>query len=73
MSDLDVTTLSDEELRSLETSLAQERTRIRIQQNAVQAELEIRAFMKGLSGAAKQELRARLLVGGEVKPTGEAK
>lgn len=73
MSDIDYTAMSDEELRTLEHDLAAQRTAIRLDQNAVQAELELRTFMAGLSGAAKQELRNRLTLAGGVKPTGDTK
>lgn len=70
MSETALQDLSDQELEQLRVSLAEERTRIRHQQNNVQAEIEMRALLKGLSGATAQQLRLRLE--GGVKLSGDA-
>lgn len=56
----DVTTWSDEELDEEAARLAAERTRVRLAQNEINAEIEIRATLTKLSGAAREALVLRL-------------
>lgn len=57
---IDYTTWSDEDLAVEADRLAEERTRVRLQQNAVSAEADLRRMMKGMSGAAREALTIRL-------------
>jgi len=67
MTTTDYSQMTVDELHAEANRLAEQRTAIRLQQNAIQAELEIRKALEGMSGAAQQALRVRLE--GGVKPT----
>lgn len=66
----DLHKLSDEALATLEAEVAAERTAIRLQQNDIQTERELRLAASRMSGATREAFLQ--LVGGSVHPTGQA-
>lgn len=60
MSDIDYTAMTDAELDVAEGELAAERTRVRLEQNKVSSEKELRRMLQEMSGAARQALVLRL-------------
>lgn len=67
---VDVTKMTLEELSAEQARLAEERTAVRLRQNAVTAEIEIRNMLdKTVSGATREALILRL--GGGITPTGD--
>lgn len=71
MSDVDYASMSDEELEAAAAALADERTRVRLEQNVCQAEVELRIMLKNMSGAARHALVLRLT--GDATPAGASK
>lgn len=64
--------LTDEELKDLQVELARERTHVRLQQNAVQGEIDARIAVAGLTPAALSAVRRYLVLEGGITPTGDA-
>ncbi len=71
MSEIDYGSMTDEELAEKSEELAAERTRVRLEQNKVSAEQEIRRSLATMSGAGREALLLRL--SGEAKPKAETK
>lgn len=67
---VDYTSWTDEALAEKSAELADERTRVRLDQNAVNAEVELRRMLNDMSGAARHALVLRLT--GGVPTTGAA-
>lgn len=65
----DTAKLSDEELEARRSELAEERTRVRLAQNEVQAEIDLRAALSSMSGPVRRIVEIRL--GGTVTPEGK--
>ncbi len=66
----DVQRMSDDELREESDGLAEQRTEVRLRQNEVNAELEIRQALKALPAEAQRVVRIRLE--GGIAPVGDA-
>ena len=69
MAEKDLTKFSDKELEAESSRLAEERTKVRLAQNAVADELSARKMLEGLSEGAKRTLQLKL--GGEISSAGE--
>lgn len=66
---VDYTSMSDDDLRAASEGAAAERTAVRLKQNAIQAEIEIRQKLSEMSGAARDAIKLRL--GGGTTPAGK--
>ena len=71
LSTKDVGKLTDEQLTAEAEELAEMRTAVRLRQNEVNGEIELRKATAGLSAAARGRLATIQLEGG-VSPKGEA-
>lgn len=65
----DVASLDDEALAAEAARLAALRTEIRLRQNEVQAEIDLRAALASMSGSSQNIIKIRL--GGAIEPSGE--
>lgn len=68
--DKDLSKLSDDELEALEADLAAERTSVRLRQNDVAAERDLRRALASLSPESRRIVSVRM--GGELAPQGAA-
>lgn len=62
--------MSDEKLEKLSSDLAETRTQVRLAQNAVASEIEIRRALAAMSPETRRVINLRL--GGEIAPSGSA-
>lgn len=69
MGALNVSEMTDEQLAERAAVLAAQRTAIRLEQNEVQAEIDLRRALSSLSGETRRIIAVRL--GGATTPQGE--
>ena len=67
---MDLSRMGDKDLQKLADNLAEQRTEIRLAQNAVGVELELRRSLAAMTPETRKVVRLRL--DGGVAPTGEA-
>lgn len=68
---VDVSTMDDDQLSAWAADLADQRTEIRLAQNRVQAEIDLRRALSSMSDETRRIVQVRF--GGAATPEGEAR